>query len=80
MGLTDTERGILDIEARLWLQPGPKETAMLVELGLSPNRYYQLLAKLLDDGRALRHDPVLINRLRRRREAMRAARAARWVS
>lgn len=78
--LTDIERGILDIEGRLWIQPGPKETAMLLELGLSPARYYQLLNHLLDDGRALRHNPVLVNRLRRRREALRELRAARRVS
>lgn len=75
--LTETERGILDIEGRLWLQSGPKDTAILLELGLSPIRYYQQLNELLDDPRALRHNPVLINRLRRRREAFRAARAAR---
>lgn len=78
--LTDLERGILDMENRLWIQPGPKETAILLELGLMPGRYYQLLNKLLDDPRALVHNPVLVNRLRRRREAFRAARAARRVS
>lgn len=78
--LTETELGILDIENRLWIQTGPKDAAILLELGLNPLRYYQLLNDLLDDGRALRHNPVLINRLRRRREAMRAGRAARRVS
>ena len=32
---------------------------------MSPTRYYQLLNALLDDPRALAHDPVTVNRLRR---------------
>jgi hypothetical protein len=41
---------------------------------MSPTRYYQLLNALLDDSRALAHDPVTVNRLRRRRDAQRARR------
>lgn len=41
---------------------------------MSPARYYQLLNALLDDQRALEHDPVTVNRLRRLREAQRARR------
>lgn len=78
--LTDLELGILHMENRLWIESGPKDAAILLELGLSPLRYYQLLNVLLDDGRALRHNPVLVNRLRRRRETLRAARAARRAS
>lgn len=78
--LTDLEQGILDLENRLWIHPGPKDAAIRAELGISPNRYYQLLNALLDDGRALRHNPVLVNRLRRWRDAQRTARAARRVS
>jgi hypothetical protein len=37
-------------------------------------RYYQLLNALLDDPRALSHDPVTVNRLRRIRETRRAER------
>ncbi|WP_408996230.1 DUF3263 domain-containing protein, partial [Streptomyces caniscabiei] len=42
--------------------------------GGPPVRYYQLLNALLDDPRALAHDPVTINRLRRVREARREER------
>ncbi|NLU68071.1 DUF3263 domain-containing protein [Streptomyces sp. HNM0574] len=53
---------------------GAKERAIREELGMSPTRYYQLLNALLDDPRALRHDPVTVNRLRRTREIRRARR------
>ena len=51
-----------------------KERAILEELGLAPVRYYQLLNALLDDERALAHDPVTVNRLRRVREQRRSER------
>lgn len=78
--LTETERTILDIENRVWTYPGAKEAEIRARLDISPNRYMQLLNGLLDDPRSLPHDPVLINRLRRRRAAHRAARAARRAS
>ncbi|MFE6849509.1 DUF3263 domain-containing protein, partial [Streptomyces sp. NPDC057674] len=54
--------------------PGAKERAVRETLGLSPTRYYQLLNALLDDPRALAHDPVTVNRLRRVREEKRRRR------
>ncbi|MCP3768646.1 MULTISPECIES: DUF3263 domain-containing protein [Streptomyces] len=68
------ERDILALERRGFLGPGAKERAIREELGLAPVRYYQLLNALLDDPRALAHDPVTVNRLRRVREARRAER------
>ncbi|MFI9604312.1 DUF3263 domain-containing protein [Streptomyces sp. NPDC052043] len=68
------ERGLLALERRSFAGPGAKERAIREELGLSPVRYYQLLNALLDDTRALAHDPVTVNRLRRVREARRAER------
>ncbi len=56
------------------MSPGAKERVIREELGLVPVRYYQLLNALLDDPRALAHDPVTVNRLRRIREARRAER------
>ncbi|KAA0942908.1 DUF3263 domain-containing protein [Streptomyces apricus] len=44
------------------------------ELGLVPVRYYQVLNALLDTERALAHDPVTVNRLRRVRERRRTER------
>ncbi|MGW6788101.1 DUF3263 domain-containing protein [Streptomyces chartreusis] len=72
--LADRERAILALERRGFPGPGVKERAIREELGLAPVRYYQLLNALLDDPRALAHDPVTVNRLRRVREARRAER------
>ncbi|WP_255954527.1 DUF3263 domain-containing protein [Streptomyces odontomachi] len=73
-GLTATHRAVLALERRSWSGPGAKERAIRERLGLAPVRYYQLLNALLDDPRALAHDPVTVNRLRRVREARRAER------
>ncbi|MER7912169.1 DUF3263 domain-containing protein [Streptomyces sp. NPDC096068] len=67
-GLTEQEQALLAVERRSWPGPGAKERAVREGLGLSPTRYYQLLNALLDDPRALAHDPVTVNRLRRIRE------------
>ncbi|MEU1009525.1 DUF3263 domain-containing protein [Streptomyces sp. NPDC088810] len=74
MELGTREKAILALERRAFPGPGAKERAIREELDLSPVRYYQLLNALLDDERALAHDPVTINRLRRVREARRAER------
>lgn len=73
-GLDDTDLAVLALERRTWPGPGAKERAVREELGLSPTRYYQRLNALLDDPAALAHDPVTVNRLRRRRETLRARR------
>ncbi|WAX79378.1 DUF3263 domain-containing protein [Streptomyces sp. KMM 9044] len=72
--LARRERGIIALERRGFLGPGAKERAIREELGLAPVRYYQLLNALLDDPRALAHDPVTVNRLRRVRESRRTQR------
>lgn len=73
-GLTAQDEAVLAVERRSWPGPGPKERAIREQLGISPTRYYQLLNALLDDPRALAHDPVTVNRLRRVRDARRARR------
>lgn len=75
-GLSPLERDVLALEARGWEAPGAKERAVREELGLAPVRYYQLLNALLDAPRALAHDPVTVNRLRRVRDARRTGREA----
>ncbi|MET9847762.1 DUF3263 domain-containing protein [Streptomyces ossamyceticus] len=72
--LDTREQAILALERQGWGSPGAKERAIRERLGLAPVRYYQLLNALLDDERALAHDPVTVNRLRRVREARRAER------
>ncbi|WP_217189679.1 DUF3263 domain-containing protein [Streptomyces buecherae] len=72
--LSARDVAVLALERRGWAGPGAKERAIRERLGMSPTRYYQVLNALLDDPRALRHDPVTVNRLRRLRAARRSRR------
>ncbi|MDX3853797.1 DUF3263 domain-containing protein [Streptomyces sp. AK02-01A] len=72
--LSERDRAVLAMERRGWPGPGAKERAVRERLGISPTRYYQLLGALLDDPRALAHDPVTVNRLRRIRDERRKRR------
>ncbi|NUL05407.1 DUF3263 domain-containing protein [Streptomyces lunaelactis] len=72
--LSERDRAVLAMERRSWPGPGAKERAVREQLGISPVRYYQLLNALLDDVRALAHDPVTVNRLRRVRDDRRSRR------
>lgn len=69
--LAERDIAILAIAARTWTGPGPRERAIRERLGMSPTAYFQLLNALLDDPRALAHDPVTVNRLRKERDARR---------
>ncbi|MGH3310871.1 MAG: DUF3263 domain-containing protein [Streptomyces sp.] len=73
-GLSERDVAVLAAEHRGWPGPGAKERAIREQLDMSPTRYYQLLNALLDDPHALAHDPVTVNRLRRRRDAQRSRR------
>ncbi|MEN8649370.1 DUF3263 domain-containing protein [Streptomyces sp. 21So2-11] len=72
--LSERGRALLAVERQSWAGPGAKERAIREQLGISPTRYYQRLNALLDDARALAHDPVTVNRLRRVRDARRERR------
>ncbi|MER7047348.1 MULTISPECIES: DUF3263 domain-containing protein [Streptomyces] len=72
--LSERDRAVLAMEQRSWPGAGAKERAVRERLGISPVRYYQLLNALLDDPRALAHDPVTVNRLRRVRDGKRERR------
>ena len=73
--LSDRDLVLLDFEARWGAHGAAKEEAIRDQLALSPARYYQLLGRLVDDADALAHDPMLVHRLRRMRDAPGAARA-----
>lgn len=75
--LTDRDRALLEFESRWPGHTAAKEEAVRLELLLPPARYYQLLNRLLDREDALAHDPLLIGRLRRARDAGRQDRARR---
>ena len=65
---------IIRFEGRWWRHTGAKETVIRAEFGLSATRYHQILNTLIDLPEALAAEPVLVHRLRRLREARRAAR------
>lgn len=73
--LAERERQILEFERQWWRQPGGKEQAIRDTFGLSTTHYYQTLNRLLDEPAALRHDPVLVGRLRRLRDSRVQARS-----
>lgn len=76
-GLSDRDIAILEFENRWWQHAGQKEEAIRDAFGLSPTRYYQLLGAVIDTPAALRHDPMLVKRLHRMRDARQATRRAR---
>jgi len=76
-GLDELHRAVLDLERRWWQRGGQKELAIRERFGMSPARYYQVLNGLLDSPAALRHDPLLVGRLRRLRDARAHARSSR---
>lgn len=67
--LTERDLAILEFESAWTRHAGAKEEAIRAELGLSPARYYQLLGRLIDTTAAQQHDPMLVKRLRRIRDA-----------
>jgi hypothetical protein len=79
-GLSERDAAILAFERTWWKHAGQKEQAIRDEFGLSAARYYQLLSALIDSPIALAHDPMLIKRLQRVRDARTASRAARLLS
>ena len=76
-GLSARDARILDFERQWWLHAGAKEEAIREEFALSAARYYQLLNAVIDLPDAVRHDPMLVGRLQRARDARMSARAAR---
>jgi hypothetical protein len=78
--LGDRDIRILRFERSWWRHAGAKEQAIRKDFGISSARYYQLLGALIDSPAALAHDPMLITRLQRVRDARLAARTARLLA
>ncbi len=72
--LTELDRQILALERR-GLRAASKERA-IADLDVPATRYYQMLNELIDRPEALRADPVLVGRLRSRRDQRRQLRSA----
>jgi len=76
-GLSELDLRLLDFERAWAARVGAKDAAILTEFALPPARYYQMLYVLIDSPAALRHDPLLVRRLQRLRDARTRSRAAR---
>lgn len=80
--LTIKDLMTLDMERRWWKYAGAKEQEIRDRFSESSTRYYQRLNALIDHPAALEHDPLLVRRLRRLRQARQQVRSARrtgWV-
>lgn len=75
--LSDRDQRILAFERQWSKHAGAKEEAVRAEFGLSSARYYQLLNAVIDSPAAIVHDPMLVRRLQRVREARTSARTMR---
>ena len=78
--LSERDLDLLDFERQWWKEPGSKEQALRERFGVSPTRYYQLVNALVDREAAMRHDTVLLTRLRRTRAARLQTRTARRLT
>jgi hypothetical protein len=76
MTLAPRDRAILDFERTWWREPGRKDDAIRRRFGLSAARYYRVLNELLEAPDAMDYDPLVVRRLRRRRDLRRRARVA----
>ena len=75
-GLSERDRAVLAFEKQHFKYSGSKEQAIRDRFGMSATRYYQVLNALLDRPEALEFDPVVVNRLRRRRAVRQRARSS----
>jgi hypothetical protein len=66
--LSRRDRALLDFERDWASHEGGKQRAIEQRFGVSAQRYYQLLARLVDVPAAATYDPLTVRRLRRRRE------------
>ena len=74
MGLTDTERAVLDFAGRTYRYPGARDADVLEEFGWSAVRHAQVELALIDRPEAWEYAPGVVKRLRRLRDARTAAR------
>lgn len=67
-GLSDLERKMLRFEAQWWRSVTVKHDVIRREFDMTPVRYFQKLAVLIDKPEALEFDPVTVKALLRRRD------------
>lgn len=75
--LDDRARALLDFERDWPAHQGGKRAAISRHFGITPARYYQLLARVIDLDAAAAYDPLTVRRLQRRRDDRSRRRTAR---
>jgi hypothetical protein len=61
--LSDEDRAILDFERAAWHEPGPKDQAIEMALGLTAASYYERLRLLVSQPASLAYDPLTTKRV-----------------
>jgi len=61
--LNEEDRAILDFERVSWREPGPKDMAIEIGLGLTAADYYERLRLLVVRREALAYDPLTTKRV-----------------
>lgn len=61
--LNEEDRAILDFERASWREPGPKDMAIEMSLGLPSGVYYERLRSLVQSAAALAYDPLTTKRV-----------------
>jgi hypothetical protein len=73
--LSQQQLDILEFERQWWRRADAKEQAIRGRFDVSAARYYQMLNAVIDSPMAMIHDPMLVKRLQRLRDARVAARS-----
>jgi hypothetical protein len=61
--LSGEDRTILEFERGWWLEPGPKDRAIELRLGLPAAVYYEHLIRIVSLPEATRFDPLTVARV-----------------
>ena len=61
--LSAEDRSILEFERGWWLEHGPKDQAIELQLGLPASAYYEHLVRILSLPEASRFDPLTVARV-----------------
>jgi hypothetical protein len=77
--LSERARAMLDFEREWVACQGRKETEIRSRFGVSAARYYQLLAKVIEQPAAAEYDPFTTKRLRRSKQQRERQRTARLL-
>lgn len=72
--LNDRDRAVLEFERIPWTHPGAKDAAIRDRFEVSPVRYYQMVAALLERTEAVAYDATTVGRLQRLADRRRAVR------